>query len=157
MPPVTRMALVLLSLIGIFVAGYLTLHRFGYIGTLQCTVVGGCDTVQASAYAFFPPRTMVDWGLPVAAIGLAGYLVLFGIGLLGLQPGFVRSPTVARLLVSFSGVGMVFSLWLTYVEAVILRAWCQWCVVSAILIVCIFLLSLPGLRPTRHGADTALT
>lgn len=151
------MALVLLSLVGIFVAGYLTLHRFGYIGTLQCSVVGGCDTVQSSAYAFFPPRTMVDWGFPVAAIGLAGYLVLFGVGLLGLQPAFVRSPTVARLLVSLSGVAVVFSLWLTYVEAVVLRAWCQWCVVSAILIVCIFLLALPGLRATRDSAGTAST
>jgi len=140
------MALVLLSLVGVIIAGYLTLHRFGFIGTLQCSVVGGCDTVQSSAYAFFPPRTIVNWGIPVAVIGLIGYLTLFGIGLAGLQPDFIRSRTVSRLLVGLSGVAAIFSLWLTYVEAVVLRAWCQWCVVSAILIVSIFLLALPGLR-----------
>ncbi|HEX6924861.1 MAG TPA: vitamin K epoxide reductase family protein [Longimicrobiaceae bacterium] len=139
------MALVLLALIGVFVAGYLTLHRFGYIGTLQCSVVGGCETVQASAYAFFPPRTVVQWGIPVALLGLIGYLTLFVVGLLGLQPRYVGSRTIARLLVLLSGGGLLFSFWLTYVEAVVLRAWCQWCVVSAVLITLIFLLSLLGL------------
>lgn len=145
-PPLSRMVLVVLALVGVFVAGYLTLHRFGFIGTLQCSIVGGCETVQASAYAFFPPRTVVSWGVSVALIGLIGYLVLFGLGLLGLQPAYVRSRTVARLLVALSGGGLLFSLWLTYVEAAVLRAWCQWCVVSAILIGLVFLFSLPGLR-----------
>lgn len=140
------MLLVLLALVGIFVASYLTLHRFGYIGTLQCSVMGGCETVQASAYAFFPPRTLVPWGISVALLGLVGYLVLFGIGMLGLQPRYARSAHVARALFVLSAGAFAFSLWLTYVEAAILRAWCQWCVVSAILIGFIFLLSLPGLR-----------
>lgn len=148
-PPLSRMALVLVALVGLFVAGYLTLHRFGYIGTLQCSVVGGCETVQASAYAFFPPRTVVPWGVSVALIGLIGYLVLFTIGLLGLQPRFIASPTIARALVILSGLALAFSLWLTYVEAAILQAWCQWCVTSAVLIGLIFLLSLPGLRAPR--------
>lgn len=143
------MALVLLSLVGVFIAAYLTLHRFGYIGTLQCSVVGGCETVQASAYAFFPPRTVVTWGISVALIGLLGYLTLFVVGLLGLQPRYLESPVVARLLVVLSGAALAFSLWLTYVEAAILEAWCQWCVVSAILIGLIFLLSLPELRRSR--------
>ena len=148
-PPVSRMILVVLSLVGIFIAGYLTLHRFGFIGTLQCSLLGGCETVQASAYAFFPPRTLVPWGISVALIGLIGYVVLFVLGLVGLQPGHVDSRAVAWALVTFSGAGFAFSLWLTYVEAEILEAWCQWCVVSAILIGVIFLFSLPGLRASR--------
>jgi uncharacterized membrane protein len=150
-PPTSRMALVALSLVGIFIAAYLTLHRFGYIGTLQCSVLGGCETVQASAYAYFPPRTVVPWGISVALLGLIGYLVLFGIGLLGLQPRHMRSRGIAVLLAVLSGGAFAFSLWLTYVEAAILRAWCQWCVVSAILIGLIFLLSLAGLRASRDG------
>lgn len=145
-PPLSRMLLVLVSLVGVFVAGYLTLHRFGYIGTLECSVVGGCETVQASAYAFFPPRTVVPWGVSVALIGLVGYLVLFAIGLVGLQPRYAQSRRIAGALAIFSGGGFAFSLWLTYVEAAILQAWCQWCVISAVLIGIVFLLSLPGLR-----------
>jgi uncharacterized membrane protein len=148
-PPLSRMLLVILALTGIFIAAYLTLHRFGFIGTLQCSLLGGCETVQASAYAFFPPRTMVPWGISVALIGLIGYVVLFAMGLLGLQPRFVGSRAVAVTLVLLSGVALAFSLWLTYVEAAVLRAWCQWCVVSAILIGIIFLLSIPGVRASR--------
>lgn len=152
-PPLSRMVLVVVALLGVFVAGYLTLHRFGFIGSLQCGVVGGCETVQASAYAFFPPRTVTEHGISVALLGLIGYLVIFAVGLLGLQPALVRSRGIARALVILSGAGTAFSLWLTYVEAAILEAWCQWCVVSAALITVIFLLSLPGLRT---GADTDL-
>jgi uncharacterized membrane protein len=69
--------------------------------------------------------------------------------MVGLQPGYVHSPWVARSLVGLSAGAFAFSIWLTYVEAVVLEAWCQWCVVSAILIGIIFLLSLPGLRAAR--------
>jgi uncharacterized membrane protein len=48
-----------------------------------------------------------------------------------------------------AAVGVAFSGWLTYLEALVIHAWCQWCVVSAILITLIFLLSLPGLRAAR--------
>ena len=143
------MILVVLALLGIFVAGYLTLHRFGFIGTLQCSLAGGCETVQASGYAFFPPRTMVPWGISVALLGLLGYIAIVVAGLMGLQPRFVDSPGIARLLVLMSGSGFAFSLRLTYVEAEILEAWCQWCVISAILIGVIFLLSIRGLRASR--------
>ena len=112
-PPLSRMLLVVVALVGIFVAGYLTLHRFGFIGSLQCGVVGGCETVQASAYAFFPPRTVTENGVSVALIGLMGYLTIFGVGLAGLQPRFVRSRAIAVTLALLSGAGTVFSLWLT--------------------------------------------
>ena len=150
-PPLSRMVLVVLALVGVFVAGYLTLHRFGFVGSLQCGLVGGCESVQASAYAFFPPRTVTEHGISVALIGLLGYLTIFALGLLGLQPRLAASRSLALTLVALSGVATVFSLWLTWVEAAILNAWCQWCVVSAVLISLIFLLSLIGLRSASRS------
>lgn len=153
-PPISRMIIVVLALVGIFVAGYLTLHRFGFIGTLQCSLAGGCETVQSSAYAFFPPRTVVDWGISVALMGLIGYIVLFAIGILGIQPGRTDSVMVGRALFFLSGGALIFSLWLTYVEARVLHAWCQWCVISAMLITLIFLFSIPGYRATLDARRT---
>ena len=46
-----RMWMAVLSLAGIFIAAYLTLYHFGYIGTLVCTNEHGCETVQTSKYA----------------------------------------------------------------------------------------------------------
>jgi uncharacterized membrane protein len=71
------------------------------------------------------------------------------IAVLGIQPRWVRARWVALALFGLSGVGVVFSAWLTYLEAFVIHAWCQWCVISAILITLIFLLSLPGLRQAR--------
>jgi uncharacterized membrane protein len=145
-PPASRMAIAVLALIGIFVAGYLSLYKFGYLGFIQCAT-GGCETVQASAWAYFPPRTVVLWGPPVALWGVGAYLALLGLALMGLQPRWVGERWVALAISGISAVGVAFSGWLTYLEAVVIHAWCQWCVISAVLITLIFLLSLPGLRP----------
>lgn len=135
------MAIAVLSLAGIFLAGYLTLYKFGYVGSLQCTV-GSCEVVQATEYAFL-------LGFPVALWGLGTYAVLFVLALLGLQPRWIAARAVAITLFVLSAVGVAFSAYLTYLEAAVIHAWCQWCVISAVLITLVFLLSIPGLRHAR--------
>ncbi len=137
-PPITRMALAVVALTGLLLSAYLTLYKLGFVGPLQCQV-GSCERVQQSPWGVF-------LGLPVAAWGVLGYLGLFAVALLGLQPRWVRARWVAVGLVAMSALGVAFSAYLTYLEAVVIKAWCQWCVISAILITLIFLLSLPGLR-----------
>ena len=140
-PPVPRMAIALLALVGLFVSAYLTLFKLGYLGEIQCAV-GGCETVQMSPYAML-------LGLPVAVWGVGAYVVLFALALVGIQPRWADSPRVALGLFGVAAVGVAFSAYLTYLEAFVIHAWCQWCVVSAILVTLIFLLSLPGLRRAR--------
>lgn len=142
-PPLGRMAIALLSLLGLLIAGYLSLYKLGYLGFIQCGA-GGCETVQASEYALF-------LGQPVALWGVGAYAVLLVLALIGVQPRFAEERWVALALFGVSGVGVVFSAYLTYLEAMVIHAWCQWCVVSAVLITLIFLLSLPGLRAARSG------
>lgn len=138
-PVRSRMGITVLSLIGIFVSGYLTLYHLGGIGTLQCGLAGGCDVVQTSRYAMF-------LGIPVAMWGVGGYAAIFAVALLGLQPRWSGAPWVGFALMSLSTVALIFSGYLTWLEAAVIHAWCQWCVVSAVLVLLIFLLSLPGLR-----------
>ena len=133
-----RMIIAALALIGIFVAAYLTLYKIGAIGSLSCTI-GSCTTVQSSKYATF-------LGFPVAAWGLAFYITVFIVTLAGLQDRFADSTHISQFLVVSSGIGTAFSLWLTYLEAFVIKAWCQWCVVSAIIVCCIFIASVLDLR-----------
>ncbi|MET0397236.1 MAG: vitamin K epoxide reductase family protein [Longimicrobiaceae bacterium] len=140
-PPVTRMAVAVLSLLGIFIAGYLALYKLGYLGVIQCGS-GGCETVQASRYAYF-------LGLPVAVWGIGAYAALFVLAMLGVQPRWARERWVAVGLFALAGVGVAFSAYLTYLEAAVIHAWCRWCVASAVLITVIFLLTIPGLRRAR--------
>lgn len=108
--------LLVLTVIGIGIAGYLTyIHYRGF--DPACTF-GGCERVQSSEYAKLA-------GIPVPYIGLAGYL-----GILG---SLLMRGELARLATAgMAYVGFAFSLYLTYRELFTIRAICQWCVGSAI-------------------------
>ena len=60
-PPVTRMAIAVLALLGLMIAAYLSMYKLGYLGVIQCTI-GGCEKVQTSRYSYF-------LGQPVSAVG----------------------------------------------------------------------------------------
>lgn len=140
-PPVSRMVIAVLALMGIFVSGYLALYKLGYLGTLQCGT-GGCEVVQASEYSML-------LGLPVALWGTVAYVVLFLLALVGVQPRWARERWVSLTLFSLAAFGVAFSAYLTYISGTVIGAFCQWCLVSTVLITLIFLLSLPGLRHAR--------
>lgn len=147
-PPPTRgrMAIAVLSMVGLFVSLYLLAHSLGLTGPLICGI-GECDTVQSSKWAKVGP-------LPVSALGVAGYLALLGVALWGLQPSGQNARAVSWLLLGMSSVALAYSAWLTWLEAFVIRAWCQWCVVSAILVTFIFLAALPEAKRLRGGSGT---
>lgn len=122
-----------LALAGIFVALYLTLYKLGAIGELSCRI-GSCETVNSSPWAVF-------LGAPVAAWGVGFYVVTFAVAIAGLQGRFAESRRLSLALVMLSGIGVVFSGWLTYLELFVIRAICQWCVVSAVIVFAIFVVS----------------
>lgn len=122
-----------LAFAGIFVALYLTLYKFGAIGELSCRI-GSCETVNSSPWAVF-------LGAPVAAWGVGFYVVTFAVAIAGLQGRFAESRRLSLALVLLSGIGVVFSGWLTYLELFVIRAICQWCVVSAVIVFAIFVVS----------------
>ena len=124
------MLMALVALIGVFVSLYLTLYKLGYIGTLACGT-GSCETVQLSKWGDF-------LGMPVAAWGVGYYLVVLALCLAGLQERFLDSPRLTNALVLVTGAGVLFSIWLTYLELFVIHAICRWCVGSA---VCMALLS----------------
>lgn len=128
----------LVALAGVFVALYLTLYKLGYIGTLACGV-GSCATVQLSKWATF-------LGIPVGMWGVGYYVAVLAIALVGLRPVFLEERWVSRLLVVVTGIGLLFSAWLTYLELYVIHAICMWCVVSAVLAAILFVISWLDLR-----------
>lgn len=141
-----RQLIAALSLCGIFLAAYLTLYHYGYIGSLACGT-GGCETVQASRWAVFLGQPVALWGLGfyVAVCAVATYGVLAADS----RPG----PTV--LLVGLTGWGVVFSAYLTWVEIVRIHAICRFCVGSAALVALLFALSALDWWSRRGGGRTA--
>jgi uncharacterized membrane protein len=133
-------ALVVLALVGIGIASYLTYVHYEGLSPI-CAVGHGCERVQASRYAKVG-------GVPVPLIGLVGYVAI----LISL---FVRGE-VARLTTAGMAIGgFAFSVYLTSLELFQIHAICQWCVGSAIVMTAIAVLAtiralrIPGEDPTE--------
>jgi protein-disulfide isomerase/rhodanese-related sulfurtransferase len=129
-----KILLMALSLVGLFDSIYLMWEYTSPAHPMVC-MGGGCDAVRASAYSHLG-------GLPVPLYGvfMYGFLVL----LLFLYPllptAYARLTQYFVLLVS--GAAFLFSVYLTGIEAFVLHSWCIWCVLSALLVTAIFLLSI---------------
>jgi uncharacterized membrane protein len=137
-----RLTLVVLAVIGIALAGYLTyLHYSGT--TPPCSIKGNpCSQVQKSKYSEFV-------GIPVALMGLIGYILILG-SLLAREGENSRLATAAICL-----GGWGFSAYLTYREVFTLHKICEWCVGSAILLTIMTCLALwRFLRGDVDAVDT---
>jgi uncharacterized membrane protein len=133
------------SLLGLFLGTYLTLYKFGVIGSLACNV-SSCEQVQSSRWSVF-------MGLPVATWGLGFYLTMFVLAMAGMQERFEDSRLLSLAILGMASVGFAFTAWLNYLEAFVMNMWCEWCIVSAIMVVVIFVLALMDWRATRALAS----
>jgi uncharacterized membrane protein len=130
----------LVSLLGLFLGAYLTLYKFGYIGTLACNV-SSCETVQMSRWSTF-------LGLPVATWGAGFYLLMLALSIAGLQERFEASRALSLTMVLLTGWGVAFTAWLNYLEAFVIHAWCEWCLGSAAMVLILFGLAIADWRGT---------
>ena len=106
-----------LALAGAAIAAYLTWVHYAGIEPV-CSAISDCARVQSSPYAELG-------GIPVALIGLFGYLALLGSLALPGEDGRALGAFLAL-------VGLGFSAYLTYLELAVIHAICQWCIVSAV-------------------------
>ena len=108
------------SLIGLVDSIYLTVeHLSGR--SVQCTIVKGCSEVLSSPYASVR-------GMPLALIGAIAYFIVFSLGTLA---AFGYKST-ARLLPIVVGIMFLTTLWLFYLQAFVIKAFCQFCLLSAL-------------------------
>lgn len=128
-----RLPSLILAGIGIADAGYLLVYKLTS-NDRMCLGSGDCATVNYSPYSEV-------YGIPVSLIGLLGYLAIAGVLWLETRSSFFEEhgPLV---VFGLSLVGVLFSAYLTYIEAAILHAYCPFCVLSAIVITIIFILSI---------------
>jgi vitamin-K-epoxide reductase (warfarin-sensitive) len=121
-----RFVLTLLAVLGI-AASSLALREHYRTDTSPCSIneKWDCGIVNHSPYA-------VLWGVPVALIGMGGYLLL----------GFLALKRWYRLLLPVALSGLTFSLYLAHIEKDILGVWCIYCVASLGVISVLSLLAL---------------
>ncbi len=103
-----------------------------------CGNIGDCEAVNNSRYAEIA-------GIPIALLGLVGYGAILAVTVLELRkPDWKEGLRLAFF--GFTLAGTLYSVYLTYVEIAILRAICPFCVVSAIIMIGLFIVALYRLR-----------
>jgi uncharacterized membrane protein len=122
-----RMLIAFASLISGLVALYLHLWKLGLTGSLACSGSSGCMLVQGSRYGWF-------MGVDVALIGAVGYALLFIAAVVSTLPRFEdeRWPNTVMQLMIWPAV--LFTVRLKYGEFFVVKSFCPWCAVSAVVI-----------------------
>lgn len=128
-----RYFLIFIILIGLMDALYLAYTALTNT-EIKCFLVSGCDTVAQSPYS------------KVLGVPLAVYGIIYYVGMLAVVLAYYvkRIPVHVHLpLVVFLGgvVGVLFSLYFIYVQAVLIGAMCIYCLISAVATGVIFVLS----------------
>jgi uncharacterized membrane protein len=136
-----------LSIGGLIISAYLS-----YIEVTQteafCGPIGDCNAVQSSSYA-----RLFGW-IPIGVLGLVGYLAILTAWLFQ----FSTARSHRELALSFSWylalAGMLFSIYLTFLEPFVIGATCIWCISSAFIMTCLFwATSGPAFGRMRRGAS----
>jgi vitamin-K-epoxide reductase (warfarin-sensitive) len=119
--------LLILAVLGVVVSSLALREHYRTYGDSPCSINErwDCGVVNHSPYA-------MRFGIPVAAIGIAGYILM---GLLAVLRSY-------RLLLVPTFAGLAFSLYLANIEANVLGVWCVYCVISLGIISLMSLLTL---------------
>ena len=128
-----RILIVSLSILGAVVSALaLQVHYSNKVEPCDINARWDCGIVNHSSYSMIH-------GVPVAAVGIAGYLLIGLLALLG-----KRGWTLVLAL-----IGLGFALYLSHVEESILQVWCLYCVISqcTIALIAIFAAVSLALRP----------
>lgn len=133
-----------LALIGLADSIYLTVqHVTGQ--SVRCTVVSGCSEVLSSSYASFQR-------IPLALIGAVAYFTVFSLATLAA----FRYPFVGKLLAVVVGLMLLTTLWLIYLQAFVIRSFCQYCLLSALVTIVLSILVVFIFRTNRAGNSQPL-
>ena len=124
-----RRWIAVLSLASGLVALYLALWKAGYMGQLQCGAgANGCEYVQGSRYGWFLGTDVAIWGTIL-------YAGIVGVAIVGTLPQHEDARWPTLVLAALVGWGVCFTAYLKYAEFVILRGFCPWCAVNAVVMV----------------------
>ena len=138
--PKLAVAAVVVSLIGLIDSIYLTVHHYT-AEPVPCSLLEGCEQVLTSSYAEIA-------GVPLAAFGAAAYFVAFSLALLTAF-GDRRMWPIFGVHVSLMAI---VSTWLVYVQAAVIGAFCQFCLLSAATTLTLFLLFVASLLFRRFAS-----
>ena len=135
---VVYLIMALVSLVGVADAIYLTVqHITGQ--SVRCTIVSGCSEVLSSSYATVA-------GIPLAGVGAAAYFVVFSLAILAV----FKYNLAGKLLAIAVSLMFLTTLWLIYLQAFVIKHFCQFCLLSAAVTTVLMVLVVIAIRRSRN-------
>jgi len=128
--PKLPIAAAVVALAGLADSVYLTVKHIA-AEPVPCSIISGCETVLTSTYAEIA-------GIPLAAFGAAAYFAAFALALLAAFGN--RSAWLGFGILSVAMAG--FTAWLLYLQAFVIEAFCQFCLLSALTSLAMFIIAL---------------
>ena len=141
-----RLTLILLfvaALIGVSDATYLTYEHY-HGNNVICSITHGCEQVLTSQFSTIA-------GIPISFGGIFFYLALLAFGFYALRETI--SLRARQTLVVFTAIGFLVSVVLTGLQAFVIHAWCQFCLLSAVTATAVFILSIVLYRKFGHQGE----
>ncbi|NQV11851.1 vitamin K epoxide reductase family protein [Candidatus Uhrbacteria bacterium] len=130
--------MLLVSFLGFLDSLYLTIQH--YSGEeITCNIVHGCEIVTNSVYSMIGP-------VPVALLGVLYYLAIMLAVLIYWDTGRIKIMKLAGLMTT---AGFVMSLYFLAIQAFVLNAFCQYCLVSAMTSTVLFILGMNAVSKIR--------
>lgn len=137
-----RAAFLILAVIGLIDASYLYIVKLVNSPAACLVGIGDCFSVNSSRYSEI-------YGIPIAVFGALTYLVL--ITILIFEKRFEFFTTNGHLLTfGITLAGLLYSAYLTYLEIAVIHAICPYCVLSAVILLLLFILSVVRLSEKQE-------
>jgi len=127
-----RQVIIFFTVIGLLVSIYMTIFKITNNESM-CIGSGGCSVVNASRYSEIN-------GIPVALVGVGGYLAILIVLLLEKRVPFLEENG-SMVLFGLTLTGFLFTVWLIYLEIFLIKALCPFCLTSQISMTIIFVLT----------------
>ena len=113
-----------LSIIGFSVSLYLYNSKINN-KKIFCLMGRDCDEVVKSTYG-------QTFGIENTLIGIIYFVLIFIYGILSLNGNVFKGTLIYYFIVSASFASVLFSVYLTGVQAFVLKKWCDYCIVSSV-------------------------
>jgi uncharacterized membrane protein len=140
-----RTASILLAFLGLLDSVYLVWVK--YTGAYElCGPIGNCESVNTSQYSEI-------FGIPISLLGAGAYAIMIVLLLLE-NRSQIWAEFSSLIVFGISLIGVLYSIYLTYIEVVVLKEICPYCVISAIILVILLLLSGIRLSLSLGESDT---
>ena len=133
MKRILQFAASIVGLIGLSDSIYLTVHHYNATA-VPCGITGGCEQVLTSGYAEIA-------GIPLGVFGAIAYFAAFALAFLSAY----GNELTWKLFGALATLMAAFSCWLIFVQAHYINAFCQYCLLSALTSITLFVLILVSL------------